>query len=316
MMRKILIVANPTSGGGRAENAIPQFLGILEKFQIHNENLKVDLVRTEFTGHGIELAKEGAEQGYDVVAAAGGDGTVNEVINGLARKKLNGGVKPALGVLPVGRGNDFAFGIGLGTDLENACHILAEGNPKAIDIGFVRGGDYPEGRYFGNGVGIGFDTIVGLEAQKYKQYGGFPSYIIGALKTVFLYNKAPVVQVEYGNPGKNKIIEQPSMMVSIMNGRRMGGGFLMAPNGQVSDGLLDLCIAGEVSRMKILALIPKFMKGTQVGHPAIKMTHAGHVTVIARTGSLPAHADGETLCVDGSRLDIQLLPGFLNVLTI
>ncbi|MEA3439934.1 MAG: diacylglycerol kinase family lipid kinase, partial [Chloroflexota bacterium] len=100
----------------------------------------------------------------------------------------------------------------------------------------------------------------------------------------------------------------PALMVSIMNGRRMGGGFMMAPQGLSDDGVLDLIIAREVSRPQIFALVVRFMQGTQATHEAIQTAQSQHVTVTAVEGLLPAHTDGETLCTEGTELTIELLP--------
>jgi YegS/Rv2252/BmrU family lipid kinase len=273
---------------------------------------------TQRSGQAIELAEAAASEGYDVVAAAGGDGTANEVLNGLARACRAGSPGtpvPAMGILPVGRGNDFAFGAGIPHDLEAACRILVQGQRRRIDVGHAVGGDYPRGRYFGNGVGIGFDTVVGFEALKLKRLSGFPSYIVAALKTIFLYFNAPLLQIETTDPqGNPRTLTQPCLMVSIMNGRRMGGGFMMAPEGKMDDGAFDLCIAGKISRPAVLGLIPRFMKGSQAGHPAIKFLKASQVSVKALQGSLPAHADGETLCEAGERLELRLHPGLLEIM--
>jgi len=216
----------------------------------------------------------------------------------------------AMGVLGIGRGNDFAFGLGVPPGVEAGCKVLAQGYRRAIDVGHAVGGLYPEGRYFGNGVGIGFDAVVGFEALKMKPLTGFVSYIAAALKTIFLYDRAPVVCLEYnGHP-----VTQPALLVSVMNGRRMGGGFLMAPESQPDDGLFDLCIAGQASRARILALMPRFMQGTQSADPIVTMVRAPRLVVTAREGTLPAHADGETLCTDGRQLTLELLPGRLEVI--
>jgi len=240
----------------------------------------------------------------------GGDGTANEVLNGLMRAKQAGAETCAMGILCVGRGNDFAYGMGIPTDLEAGCQALAQGQRRTMDVGRVVGGLYPQGRYFGNGVGIGFDAVVGFEAVKMTWLSGFPSYIVAVLKTVFLYYKAPLTTIEYDG----QTITQPSLMISIMNGQRMGGGFMMAPEGQPDDGLLDLCIAHEVSRARIFGLIPHFMRGTQATQEPIQTRRARHVVVIAVEGVLPAHADGETLCTDGRRLELELLPRQIEVI--
>jgi diacylglycerol kinase (ATP) len=301
---KFKIIVNPVAGRGTGDRAADQ----IER-ELAGYGLDFDLVRTERPWHAADLAQEAAGAGYDVVVAASGDGTANEVLNGLMRAKLAGSGTAAMGVLCVGRGNDLAFGMGIPTDLQAGCRALAEGRRRTIDVGRVVGGLYPQGRYFGNGIGVGFDAVVGFEALKMTRLHGFPSYIVATLKTVFLYYKAPLVTVEYDD----QAITLPALMVSVMNGRRMGGGFMMAPDGEPGDGLLDLCIAREVSRARIFGLIPHFMRGTQATQEPIRTARARRVVVTAVEGVLPAHADGETLCTDGQRLELELLPSQLEV---
>ena len=299
------VIVNPTSGRGRGGEVYP----LIEE-ELNNLNLDFDMYRTEAPGHAIELAEAASTAGYDVVVAAGGDGTSNEVLNGLMRARLEGRGKAALGLISVGRGNDFAYGVNTPPDLVQACQTLAHDRRKTIDVGLSTGGDFPEGRYFGNGVGIGFDAVVGFEALKLKRLHGFPSYIVAALKTIFLYFQAPTVRIEY----KNTEVTQPALMVSIMNGRRLGGGFMMAPEGKIDDGAFDLTIADQVGKARIFALILRFMQRSQGGHPAIKMTQAEKVTVTAVEGKLPAHADGETICEAGDRLELGIVPQVLEVI--
>ena len=103
-------------------------------------------------------------------------------------------------------------------------------------------------------------------------------------------------------------------MVSIMNGRRMGGGFMMAPDGKPDDGLLNLCIAKEVGRLKLFALMGRFMKGTQATHQAIITDQTKKIKITALEGILPAHSDGETLCEEGKELTVELLSSQLDIL--
>ena len=304
-MPRFKIIVNPTSGRGMGEQSYPLIDAELQK-----NGLDYEMVRTEFQGHAIALAQEAADDGFDVVVAAGGDGTSNEVINGLMRGGSSSDQRPALSVIPIGRGNDFCFGVDIPVDIAAVCQLLAGGEYRRIDIGLVKGGDYPEGRYFGNGVGIGFDAVVGFEALKLKKLGGFPSYIVAALKTILLYYQAPKVKIEMNGNSHT----QPALMVSIMNGRRLGGGFMMAPEGRMDDGLFDLVIAGQVSRPGILALLPRFMMGTQAGHPAVTTDRMDRIIVTAMEGALPAHADGETLSTAGQQLEITILPLALRVI--
>jgi YegS/Rv2252/BmrU family lipid kinase len=260
--------------------------------------------------HAAELAREASTDGYDVVVAAGGDGTANEVLNGLMEAKQVGAHAPALGVLSIGRGNDFAHGVGVPKDLEQACRVLVDGHRRVIDVGRVVGGIFPQGRYFGNCVGVGFDAIGTIEAAKLPRLGGFLSYLIAVLKTIFLYYKAPVSTVEYDG----RTLTQPSLMISIMNGRRLGGGFMMAPEAEPDDGLFDLCIAHEVSRARMFSLIPDFLRGTQATQEPITTGRAAQVSIRVVEGALPAQTDGEILCIEGQHLEIELLPRQIDVI--
>ncbi len=302
---KVKIIVNPTAGKGAALQAVPETESLLK-------NLKVDfdIVYTERPWHAVELARKAAADGFDVVAAMGGDGTVNEVINGLMISAGEDPSKAALAVLTVGRGNDFAFGAGLPIDLEKDCQILAEGKRRQIDVGRVFVDGASEGRYFGNGIGIGFDAVVGFVAVKQKRLQGFLGYLVAALKTLFLYFKAPTVQMRFNDEEKG----QAALMISIMNGQRMGGGFMMAPDGIMNDGQLDLCIAGAPGKMQTLALMLKFMNGSQAQSPFIRTDRTRKISIEALEGVLPAHADGETLCEEGKRLDVEILPGRLEII--
>ena len=305
-MAQYQIIVNPVANRGGGERAIPAITSLLEQHE-----LAFDLVRTRQPWHAAELAQEAVAAGYECVVAAGGDGTANEVLNGLMRAKQAGAHETALGVLCVGRGNDLAYGLGIPFDLEAGCRVLAQGQRRRIDVGRATGGLYPEGRYFGNGIGIGFDAVVGFEAAKLTWLHGYPSYLVAVLRTVFLYYKAPLTAIEYDG----QTLTQPSLLISVMNGRRMGGGFLMAPQGEPDDGWLDLCIAREVSRTRIFGLIPHFMRGSQATQAPIRTGRTRRVTIRSIEGMLPAHADGETLCVEGQELVIDLLPQQIEVVT-
>lgn len=305
-MSQFKIIVNPAAGSGNGRRAIPRIEQALME-----HNLDYELVVSESSGHAVELARQAVLAGFEVVVAAGGDGTANEVINGLMEAKIAGTSQVALGVLCVGRGNDFAHGAGVPYDLQAGCQALAEGYRRKIDIGRVFGGLYPQGRYFGNCVGVGFDAIATIEVSKMPRMGGFLSFLIAVLKTIFLYNNAPTSTVQYDG----QTITQPSLMISIMNGRRLGGGFCMAPQSQPDDGLFDLCIAHQVSQLEILRLIPRFLRGTQSSHPAIRSVQAAHITITSQEGALPAQTDGEILCVDGRHLEIELLPRQIEVIS-
>jgi diacylglycerol kinase (ATP) len=304
-MLKYRIIANPVAGRGAGDRTIPRVERMLSEY-----GLDFDVERTERPWHAAALAREAVAAGCDVVVALGGDGTSNEVLNGLMQARQAGGNTCAMGILCVGTGNDFAYGVGIPIDLEMGCWALAQDHRRTIDVGQVVGGLYPQGRYFGNGIGIGFDAAAGFEAAKMTRLHGFLCYLVAVLKTVFLYYKAPLTRIQYAD----QTLTQPSLLISVMNGRRMGGGFMMAPEARPDDGLFDLCIAHEVSRARIFALVPHFMRGTQATQDPVKTGRAQRVVVTAVKGALPAHADGETLCTEGKRLELELLPRQIEVI--
>ena len=303
---KYLVIVNPTSGRGYAERVTPQIEAGMQE-----HGLDFDLTRTERPWHAADIAEKAVKDGYDVIVAASGDGTANEAINGMMRARAAGFNDTAFSILPVGTGNDMAYGLGMRGTLEESIATLAQNYRKKIDIGLVKGGDYPEGRYFANGVGIGFDAAVGFVATKVRWARGLLAYLIAVIQTVFIYYKSPTVEITYNDASYT----QPSLMASIMNGQRMGGGFYMAPQGDPGDGHFDLCIASEASRMRIFGLIPYFLKGTQVSQPEITTGRTDKITIKAVKGVLPAHCDGETLCESGQELSAEIIPAAIEIIT-
>jgi diacylglycerol kinase (ATP) len=305
MMNRYKIILNPQSGKGATGKRITEIQLALQEF-----GLNFNLSLTERPWHAVELARAAVADGYDVIVAVGGDGTVNETVNGILSGQDHYGRGAVLGVLPVGRGNDFCFANGIPLDFKTACQTLAAGRIRTIDAGRITYDQESNLRYFGNGVGIGFDAVVSRLANQAK-LSGFLSYFVAVLQTMFIYYQAPEMQIVLSN----EVIRQRCLMVSIMNGKRAGGGFLMAPHGNPSDGMLDLCIAKNISKAGILRLVPRFMQGTQETHPSIQVKKDTLVTVRALNGLLPVHLDGEVLSTDIKEIRIEIMPGRLQVIT-
>jgi len=300
-LEPIKVILNPAAGRGYGARAEPKLRRCLEA-----EGLSFDLVRTTGPWHAADLAEQAARDRFQTIIAAGGDGTVNEIINGLMAAAGDGPL-PRMGVIPAGSGSDFASGIGLPAGLEEACHRVAQNITRTIDIGRVTAaGQNP--RYFGNVVGVGFDGAVLIETLKMRRIRGLTLYLLAVLKTVFLNFKAPHTTVVYN--GEEMVL--PAMLISVANGPREGGGFLIAPDAVPDDGLFDLCIAHEVDRLTILRLIPHFLRGTHVNLDPITMAQAGRVHISSDEG-LIAHVDGEVLCTDAPWITCEILPGALQV---
>jgi diacylglycerol kinase (ATP) len=302
-MSAVQLIVNPAAGQGAGARATPQIEQWLRELGV-----TYDLVHTERPGHAIELARAASRNGYIAAVAVGGDGTANEVLNGLMQARPRGERLP-LGILPVGTGNDFGHGIGIPHDLEKACRCLERGHKRWIDVGRVCGGQWAEGRYVGNGVGIGFDVTVTLEAKKLKWASGALAYMIAVLKTLFLYYRAPLISVEVNG----EVRQKRYLMISAMNGQRFGGAFYTAPHARPDDGQFDLVLAQQVSRPVMVALVGRYLRGTQLSHPKIEAMHARRISVQAE-GGLNSHADGEVFMIDGRTLEIEVLPHQIEVI--
>jgi YegS/Rv2252/BmrU family lipid kinase len=305
-MARSLLIVNPTSGRGFAGRSLS-----LMEAELKKHGLDYKTVLTERPWHAADLAEGAAREGCQAVIVASGDGTANEVLNGLMRARLAGFDKTAMGQIAVGTGNDFAFGMGIPPGVEAGCKVLAENYRRRMDVGVVKGGDYPQGRYFGNGVGIGFDAEAGFVAARIRWTRGLLLYLIAAIETIFIYYKAPTVRLVYDD----QEMTLSSLMISIMNGRRMGGGFFFAPNGDPGDGIFDLCIAKSPGRLRVFQLIPYFMKGTQATQKEVVMAKGRKISATAVEGKLPVHCDGETVCTDGKELTVELLPAQIEFIT-
>jgi len=300
-MGSIKLILNPAAGRGYGARAEPRLRECLEA-----EGVDFDLVRTQGPWHAAELAKRAAEDGFETIVGAGGDGTANEVINGLMEVSQNGNA-PRMGVIPAGSGSDFASGIGLPPDLREACRRIACQEIKTIDLGRVTiPGRRP--RYFGNVVGVGFDGAVVIETLSMKRLRGLPLYFLAVLKTILLNFETPMTTIKFNK----QQMELPVTMVTVSNGPREGGGFIIAPEANPHDGLLDLCIARKVSRLTILGLLPHFLRGTHTGLDPVTMDRAPGVTISSPDG-LVAHVDGEVLCRDAPEIRCEVVPGVLDV---
>jgi len=299
----IWVILNPTAGKGKAIRQKPKIEKILKE---SGRNFQINL--TESPGHAIEMIQNLAIHEDDIVVAAGGDGTCNEVVNGLLLRKEKFSKPPIFGLIPIGRGNDFSATPNLPLNIDDALKIILNGKISPLDAGIIKGGFFPEGRYFINGVGIGFDTKVGFEAAKMKIKSGL-TYMIGALKMLARFEPSPIIQIKYDN----EEVTLSAVLVSIVNGRRMGGSFFMGPNAILDDGLLDICyVKHPAKRTYLLKIFSHYTKGTQSQCDGVFMARGLKFSLKALEGSMAVHCDGETICYDGKELEIECIPGALR----
>jgi YegS/Rv2252/BmrU family lipid kinase len=302
---KMWIILNPAAGKGKAARQYPKIENFLKK-----TGRDFEIYLTKCPGDALETVRNLPLGQDDAVVAAGGDGTCNEVANGLLTRNPAPAKPPIFGILPVGRGNDFASTPGIPQNLEKALEILVAGKLRPLDAGMVKGGFFPDGRYFVNGVGIGFDTKVGFDAAKMKIKSGL-AYALGAIINIVRYDPSPVIRMQYdGNE-----MTLPAVIVSIVNGRRMGGSFYMGPNALLDDGLLDICtVERPPTRRKLIKVVLHYPKGTQAECKEVTMNRAAKIHLCALEGGMAVHCDGETVCYEGTELEISCIPGAFSLI--
>ncbi|MBU0548906.1 MAG: diacylglycerol kinase family lipid kinase [Candidatus Omnitrophica bacterium] len=288
---KTKLIINPTAGRGRARKAIPR---IKEIFR----NRKIDFHTsvTDYYNQATHLAKEASLNGFELIIAAGGDGTVNEVVNGMLESKS------CLGVIPLGIGNDFARALNMPFELEKACDIICKDfELKTIDAGKINE------RYFINGIGIGFDAWVARESRWIRRFS-FPGcvYFFAVISTLFKY-KTSSLRINFDDT----VLEKKILLVAIGNGKSSGAGFLLTPEAEIDDGLIDVCVVDDISRLKILMHLPRAIKGTLETLPYVKTFKTKKLSIQSRD-SLLAHVDGELL--ESCDYQIQVLPKKLKVI--
>jgi diacylglycerol kinase (ATP) len=290
------IIVNPYAGRWKAQAAIPDIESACRKI-----GLDYELVVTEGPNHGIELAREAALAGFSPLVAAGGDGSINEVVNGLMRA-ASGGVAGPLGIIPLGSADDFADMLGLEKGVEAACQAILAGHTRLVDVGCVND------RFFDNNSAIGLEPMVTITERTMGRVKGTPRYILAALKTI-LGHEPWRVRLAWDD-GK---YEGMAALVSVGNTRRTGGAFWMTPRAEPDDGYLDFVFAGELGRLRLLRLLPTTFDGSHVERPEVTYARTTRLTIECDPPT-PIQADGELFDLSATHIEYTILPGRLQVI--
>jgi diacylglycerol kinase (ATP) len=279
------VIVNPVAGARSTRRKWPIISRLLERI-----GLTFDFNYTEGVGHAMELARVAASDGYRYLVAVGGDGTVNEVANGIIHSQ--NAKTTALGVVSTGTGSDFARSAGLARDYTTACNNLTSSKRLTIDVGVVTykcGGQRQE-RFFVNSAGVGFDAAVVKETERLpKFFGGTIPYVAGMLRTLVSYKNKPIV-LKIGDEEEHCCV----LNVAVANGNYMGGGMRIAPEAALDDRLLDVVVIGDMGKLELLKEFPTVYKGTHVNHPKVSVRKATNV-VIESAEPMLVYADGELL---------------------
>jgi diacylglycerol kinase (ATP) len=294
MATEMCVIFNPHSGRGRAA-------GRLDKLRLSWANCAT-FWPTEHAGHAEELARKAVDAGFNTVVAAGGDGTVHEVVNGLL---ADGPTDVAFAVVPIGSANDYAHSLNFQDS--RPPHPA----PWFVDVASISDASGRQ-RWFVNCLGLGFNGKVTVEARKIKRVQGLALYGLATLRALWYHYECPPLSVTIDDQPARSI---PTLMLSILLGRREGG-FVMAPDAKLDDGLFDFVHAGDLSRFEVLRLLPRLaITGPPKDNPKV---HQGRCQrfVVHSPVPLVVHIDGEFFArpEDNIRdLDIRLLPRALRV---
>lgn len=289
-MKSYKFIVNPVAGNGRARAILPR----IERF-FKQAGAEFDIYWTRERGDATEAASRAAKEGFEVIVATGGDGTVNEVLNGIV------GTGACLAVVHGGKGNDFARAVNMPKDVEKACRSLLRAEIRAIDLGRVMD------RYFINSVGIGFDAAVALRVNEgIKLIGGVSAYIYSFLKTLNSYNTVEM-ELDLGNGP----LKKSPLLVAVGIGQSYGGGMRIVPDAILDDGFFDVCVFDDMNRLKMIYYFPRVFTGKIKEIEQAGMFRTNELK-IRLSKPLPLHMEGEIMF--GDRMHFTLEPLGMKVL--
>lgn len=301
-----LFIVNPVAGSGRAHGIVPRIEAWLKE-----QAIEARLLETRERGHAERLAAAATDLGHDRVIAVGGDGTIQEVINGLLASGVGtDGVPPAMAIIPAGRGNDMARSVHLPLD-PMACLPIALGpTTHPFDVGLAQSADGAR-RYFGAAGGVGFDAAVSYTMAVRRRFWmrGEAGYFLATLNELRRYHNSEL-QITLVGEGEDRVVAQRFLFVAFANGPYYGGGMQICPDAETDDGWLDVCLVGDLSRLAALRELPGIYQAKHLKNPKVEIVRA-HAVRIEGDPRTRAHLDGEPF---GSvPVDISLLPGAVGV---
>ncbi len=293
----ITFLVNPASDNGKTRRVWPQIAHRAAELGLVGETLFSDA-----PGHIAALAEQAAADGAGLVVAVGGDGTVNEAVNGLLALHARGEATPELAVLPRGTGTDFVRTFSIPGNLDRALAVIQDGTTREIDAGKVTyrawAGHDAVG-YFANVASAGMSGAVAQRANTTsKALGGKASFLAATL-SVFAGWKATTISVEVDSERRDRLMYD----VLVANCRYLGGGMKMTPDAMPDDGLFDVLMIGDITRTDLALTLPKIYRGTHLPHPKAELLRGRVVTVNAET-PVPVELDGEQPGTTPARFEI------------
>ena len=293
----IPLFVNPTAGRGRAGKTSASIVELLSA-----QGIDVQVVESRGVGDMEAQVLNRSQAGISTIIVVGGDGSVHEAVNGILRSNR----QTAFGLIPLGTGNDFAKACAISLDWREACGQLAArlqtgAARKAIDAGKMNE------RFFANGAGIGFDAKVNRMARRYRLPVGDLVYLLAVFEGIYDGVITPSVRMRFDG----REIEGPVTLANVSNGPWVGGMFHIAPGARNDDGKFDLVYADPVSRLRVIGLLPRLIRGSHYAEPDIH-TAAVRSFELESESALPSHLDGEVQPLQ-SEFRIEMLAGALSV---
>jgi diacylglycerol kinase (ATP) len=297
---KAKVILNPYASRWKAQERLPE-----AEVALKTAGVDYEITVSKHAGHGIDLAAEAAEAGFNPIIAAGGDSTYNEVVNGLTKFAGESPIKTTFGILPMGTANDLAANLGIPEDLQAAAQIIAAGKTKMMDVCQVNE------RYFVNNSAIGMETAISVIQMNMKRVHGVFRYLLATLVGI-ARNPQWHMQLEWDN-GK---YQGPVTLVSVGNNPRTGGVFYTVPHADPFDGKLSFIYGSAPTRLQIIRLLPRMFKpgeGNIAESEVIHEIHATWLHVHTEPGS-PVHSDGEVFNMNIQDLEFKVHPAKLPIL--
>jgi diacylglycerol kinase (ATP) len=275
---KLLVIFNPNAAYGRS---IKKLAAIKSKFG--ELGINATYLPTSHPGHGKQLVADADLSRFDGLVAAGGDGSLFDVLNGVYQHPRSARIP--LGLIPIGTGNAFARELELQPSAwSDAIDILHRGRTRQIDVGYVESDK--QSFHFVNIVGMGFSVNAGITAQKLKFFGK-TAYTLATLWQVLKLKSYPLVtEID------DKTVRSDNIFVTISNSRYTGTHFLIAPDAAIDDGLLDVTILRKLQRRRLLKLFPTIYKGRHVEYEEVSTYRASRINIISPPAMLLG-PDGE-----------------------
>lgn len=300
-----LLIVNPIAGNGRAHGLAPRI-----EAWLRDRGLTARLLETRERGHAERLASTAGDLGHDRVVVVGGDGTIQEVVNGLLTASRAGNDVPALGAIPAGNGNDLVRNLALPLDPMAALAVALGETTREIDVAVASGEDGRR-RHFAVAGGVGFDARVAhvMYGHRFPWQRGRAGYFLSTFFELLRFRNHRL-RITLVTPDGERSVERTSLLVAFANGPYYGGGMQICPGADPGDGLIDVCIAGDLSRWQAIRLLPGIYRGAHVGHPKVEFVRARSVRFDGTDGTL-VHLDGEPF--GAIPLSVELLPAALSV---